>query len=581
MSAQPGMHQSPALGGTARATGHGMRRSNLARWAGTNSVLGLLVVLLLGLGFAWWLYGYPMLRGTAPFWWRDNADISQYLSGFNAFVHEPWHWPLLRLESMNVPNGTLVTFLDAVPGYALLLKLVHPGKGYWNPYGFWLALCFMLQGVGAWWICREAKVQRWPVLVALTLLLLSFPEFTLRFGHISLMAQWLLLFALAVYLRSGRLGRLAVVPWTILLIGTFYLNIYLFAMSSAIFAADILREALRAPLHTPQGRASLRRAAAAPLIAYGLMFASMWITMLPMPPGAGNPEWGFGYYSMNLLAPLHGGGLLHLENPIAQDGGQAEGFNYLGIFLLALTAWVYKLRQRRDPAFWRRHRALLVILIVLTLYALSNIVYFGSVRVYTLDLPSQLSKVTTSFRVSGRFFWPVGYAIVLFTVLGVARYVKGWRGAALLAAVVVLQFWDLRAHHATVRALAAESSPAKIDAARWDAFLGKDINTLYYYPPFRCGKTPATDALLPTMIYAVQHGIPMSTGYIARSAKPCTGYDVEIGSLPASTAVAFEKQEFPLLEDVQKLMGSNANCADMNIVFLCRRNSTPLNIDTK
>jgi hypothetical protein len=543
------------------------RRLGALPWLGANGLLGLAVAVLLSLGYALWLYKYPMLRGTSPFWWRDNADITQYLAGFNAFVHEPWHWPLLRIESLNAPDGTLATFLDTIPLYAMFLKLVHPGAGYWNPYGLWIALCFTLQGVGAWWICREAKLRHWAALIALALLLASFPTLTRRIPHTGLMSQWLLLFAFALYLRSGRLGRLATGPWTALLVSAFYIHIYLFAMASAIFAADVLRELLR----KPATRASRRRALLAPVIAYGLLFATMCVTMLPLPPGAGNGEWGFGFYSMNLLAPLNGGTLLHFPHPEAQ-AGQGEGHNYLGIFLLALAACVARLRSRRDPDFWRRHGALLGVLIILTLYALSNRVYLGETLLYTLDLPSATNVVTATFRSSGRFFWPVGYAIVVFTVLGLARHLRARQAAIVLAALVALQLWDLREHHERVRAEISQTGTQAVDPARWDAFLGPGIKALNFYPPFHCNATPPAEALLPAMAYAVKHAYPLSTGYIARAVKPCTGYAEDIARLPASTAVAFEKKVFPRQADAEALMGPGATCADMDIVYLCRRN---------
>jgi hypothetical protein len=538
---------------------------------GAHGPLGLALAALLGLGFALWLYGYPMLRGTSPFWWREDADITQYLAGFNAFVHESWHWPLLRIESLNAPDGTLATFLDTIPLYAMFLKVVHPGAGYWNPYGLWIALCFTLQGVGAWWICREAKVRSWPALVALALLLASFPALTRRIPHTSLMSQWLLLFALAIYLRSGRLGRLATGWWAALLVGAFYINIYLFAMASSIFAADVLRELLRRPVQ----RAFVLRAMLAPVLVYGLLFATMWATMLPLPPGSGKGDWGFGYYSMNLLAPLHGGTLLQLAHPEASHE-QGEGHNYLGIFLLALTVFVYKLRARRDPDFWRRHGALLGMLAVLTVYALSNRVFLGTTLLYTLQLPPEMDDVTSTFRSSGRFFWPVGYAVVVFTVLGAARHMKAWSAAAVLAAVVALQFWDLQNHHDSVRTEVARGGGQPIDATRWDAFLGPGVKALNYYPPFRCTDAASGPSLLPTMVYAVKHGYPLSTGYIARAAKPCTNYAADIARLPASTAVAFEKLAFPQQRDAEQLMGPGAACTDMRIVFLCRRDSINL-----
>lgn len=538
-------------------------------WLGTQGPLGLALAAALGLGFAWWLYGFAMLHGTAPFWWREDADITQYLAGFNAFASDRWRWPLLRLETLNAPDGTLATFLDTVPLYALVLKVLAQGKGYWNPYGLWIALCFTLQGVGAWWICREARVRNWAVLVALTLLLVSFPALTMRIGHTSLMSQWLLLFALAAYLRSTRLERLASGAWIALVIGAFYINIYVFAMVSAIFAADVLRQLLRPPF----GAASVARILAVPLAAYGLLYLSMWATMLPLPVGSANPEWGFGYYSMNILAPLHGGRLLVFEPPVAHDG-QGEGFNYLGIFLLALAFFVYKLYARRDPDVWRRNGALVGALLVLAMFSLSNLVHLGSVRLYVLSLPEWTAVVTSTFRASGRFFWPVGYAIVVFTVLGLARQLSARAATVVLALLLWLQFWDLQPHHAGVRATIQRPGKIAIDQARWEAFLGPTIKAMHYYPPFRCSDTPGTEALLPVMAYAVKHGYPFSTGYIARATKRCDNTAQTISQLPASTAIAFEKKSFPRLADAQALMGPAATCADMEIVFLCRRNDS-------
>jgi hypothetical protein len=184
--------------------------------------------------------------------------------------------------------------------------------------------------------------------------------------------------------------------------------------------------------------------------------------------------------------------------------------------------------------------------------------------------------VTSTFRSSGRFFWPVGYAIIVFTVLGVARHMKAWYAAAVLAAVVALQFWDLQPHHERVHEVVAQPGAQPIDAGRWEAFLGPDVKALNYYPPFRCTETSSQQSLLPTMAYAVKHGYPLSTGYIARAAKPCTNYAADIAHLPATTAVAFEKQAFPQQRDAEQLMGADATCTDMQFVFLCRRNSINL-----
>lgn len=526
---------------------------------------GLVLAALLALAFAWWLLGAPFLHGTASFWLRGDDDIAQYLSGYNAYVREAWHWPLLRIESINAPDGTLATFLDTVPLYAMLLKLLHhgPGLAWGNPYPAWIMLCYLLQGAGAWWLCREAGVRSWPALLALALLLAAYPALTHRIHHTSLMSQWLLLFALALYLRGTRLGRLAAGGWTALLLGAFYINIYLFCMCGLLYGADLLRHA---------SRDGLRRLALPTLLPPLLLALSLPATMLPL-GGGGGGEWGFGYYSMNLLGPMAGGKLLLFPHPVANDG-QGEGYNYLGVFLLAACGYALRLRARHDPGCWRRHRVLGAMLAALTLYALSNTVYLGQTELFQVALPGFTHVFTDQMRASGRFFWPVGYALMAFTVLTVARHVPRRRAAALLALLVALQLWDLQPKHQGAHAEAAAAVPARLDQARWDGFLGPATRHLQVYPPFGCTRAAPIETVLPTMHYAVQRELSISSGYVARVHKPCTGYGAEIATIHApSTAFVFIKPDFANLAQVEQLLGGSpgAACIEADFAYLCKR----------
>jgi hypothetical protein len=526
----------------------------------------LLLAALLALWLAYQVYGGQFMRGLSGFWLSDDSDLAQYISGFNAYVHEPWHWPLLRIESVNWPDGTLATFLDTIPLYALVLKLLRHGPDvrYSNPYVGWIMLCYLLQGAGAWWICREAQLRSWAALAALTVLLATFPALTFRIHHISLMSQWLLLFAFALYLRGSRLGRLAGGGWTALLIGGFYINIYLFSMLSLLFGADALRH-----LRNGGWRQALPALLGAPL----LLGLSLWLTMLPLAPAGQSSEWGFGFYSMNLLSPIAGGDLLRFATPMATTG-QGEGYNYLGVFLLLFTAGAIRLRQRHDGQFCRRHAVLLWMLALLALYALSNNVYLGAQPLYTLELPEWTRTVTDQLRASGRFFWPVGYAVVIFTVVSVQRHAGRARAAALLALLVGLQWWDLQGHHRSARNDVDAPQSSRVEAALWDAFLGPQVDTLMVYPPFGCGTSAGTQTILPTMRYAVKRQLKMSTGYVARLKKPCDNYAREIGAAQApGTAFVFIKQDFPSLASVRQLLGEppQSACVDANFAYLCKR----------
>jgi hypothetical protein len=528
--------------------------------------LALLLAALLALALAHWIFSTPFMRGLTPFWSQQDNDIAQYLSGYNAFVREAWHWPLLRVESINAPEGTLATFLDTIPLYAMLLKLWQhgPDTPFRNPYALWISLCFVLQGAGAWWICREAQLRSWLALAALTLLLAAFPPLSFRINHIGLMSQWLLLFGLAAYLRGHRLGRLASGAWLALLLAAFYIHSYLFCMLSALFAADLWRPA-------PGG--GLRRAAATALAAVALLGLSMFVTMLPLSAGGGTAAWGFGFYSMNLLGPFAGGNLLQFPHPVAHDG-QGEGYAYTGIFVLMAAAYAVQLRRRADPSFWRRHRALAVALALLTAYALSNMVYLGQTELFHLDLPRWTGKLTSVMRSSGRFFWPVGYVVTAFTVVTLARHLRPRRAAVVLLCVLSLHFWDLTPHRQMVRQSVAVGAAERVHEPLWSAFLGAETRALQVYPPFGCDKGPAIQTLLPTMMYAVKHQMTISTGYVARIKESCDNYAAEIAaSMSPATAFVFIKNDFAGREQVEQLLGgqSAATCIEADFAWLCKR----------
>jgi len=530
---------------------------------------GALLAICLSLLFAAWLYPDGFLSGQSAFWLRQNADITQYQAGFHAFIHEPWHWPLFRIESVNWPNGTLITFVDGIPLYAALLKLLRhgPDTPYWNPYGGWVVLCYAMQGLGAWWVCREARLRSWTALAVLAVLLASFPVFSYRVNHLSLMSQWLLVFGLACYLRGTRQGAQAWKAWAVLLVCAFYINIYLFSMLSGLFFADLARFARSA---------GWRGSARAVLASYGVLGLSLFVTMLPLPGAAGSSEGGFGIYSMNLLAPLAGGRLLDFGAAMASPG-QGEGYNYAGVFVLAMFALALVLRRRAGAGFLPRHGALAAVLLLATLYALSNQVYAGQAHLLDLRMPSWTFIITGQLRASGRFYWLVGYAMVVVTVIMLARH-GGRAGAPLLALLAVLQLWDLAPSHAERRRQAGEGGPTMVQAAAWDNFFGAEATTLYFFPAFQCGKSPSDATLMPTMLYAAERGLRMSTGYVARAKSPCSVYDAVFRRAAGLGAVfVLARDDYPTIDSAVDFLGGPAvaHCITADYAHLCKRPPGP------
>lgn len=526
-----------------------------------SSLGGLFVALFLGGGFVLKTFGLPFIIGVAPYWQTQVDDVTQYIAGFNMYFTSGWQFPLLAFDSLNYPQGTRATFVDAIPLYALLLKLLVPASlAPFNPYGVWVALCFIFQMVGAWWISRELRLNSWLFLVALSVFLLISPALMARIGHISLMSHWIILFALALYIRTRRLPDFPKLGWTGLLVSAFYVNIYLFGMASGVYVAALFSKSFRWNIR-------LIIDFAFPFI---VLMGSLFVTLLPLPSGEITREWGFGYYSMNLLSPVLGGRLFQVQASVG--AGQYEGFNYLGLGVILALGWSLRMWRRADQGFFYRHWPLSTLMVGYALYALSNQIYFGGAQVLVVEYPSVLESFTSQFRASGRFFWPVGYCVVIFSMLMLYRSLKrGWWVSAVLI-LLFLQLADLKSRYSVLKDTLSRQPVQQIDSAAWDQLLGGKVRHLYFYPKFKCGAQPPHDSLLPVMKYAAERQYSLNTGYVARYTPRCDDiYDEIASSALEASAYIFVKKEFDGLDGVVKFFSGSADleCHEVDFAFVC------------
>ena len=153
---------------------------------------------------------------------------------------------------------------------------------------------------------------------------------------------------------------------------------------------------------------------------------------------------GFGYYSMNLNALINPLGLSRLlpTLPLGTDG-QYEGFQYLGLGWMLFLIWSlfthgHALTRRQ---FW----ALMVCFFLpLTLFSLSNSLYWGDRLLFKIPLPRVLQYIGDTLHASGRFFWAVGYGLMLLAFKKVFARERGWLAAVAVALCLGIQLYDVR-----------------------------------------------------------------------------------------------------------------------------------------
>ena len=112
---------------------------------------------------------------------------------------------------------------------------------------------------------------------------------------------------------------------------------------------------------------------------------------------------------MNLLAPINPmsyGSVLLPSLPVAVYG-QYEGYNYLGLGVIALWGLNLLVRPRGVARLVSRTTAPLLVLAALcTVAAASSTITIGSATIVSIHLPSAVQSVANALRASGRLFWP-------------------------------------------------------------------------------------------------------------------------------------------------------------------------------
>ncbi|BAP57835.1 hypothetical protein THII_3538 [Thioploca ingrica] len=492
----------------------------IAKWTQRNPLsFSLTIGAILGGAFFIQVFNLKILVPT-EIGWLMQSDWEWHFMGWHIFRSEPWHFPLGKLTHFWFPIGTTIGYTDSIPLLALLLKpwsLLLPT--HFQYFGLWLLSCFILQGVFAALLLRLLT----PHLILQTLGIIFFiihPVLLHRFAHLALCAHWLVLAGLWLSFKSWP-NATAFTPlklWWILisLAATIhpYLTVMVMGLAMAFYAHWWLIE---------------RRCT---LVAAGLQLASLGITILflwwvigyfVIESNQDLSGQSFGYYSMNLLAPLlpqQEWSLFFRELPVA-TAGQYEGFNYLGAGVLLLGAWSgYELSQRPPTKTTLKRLFFLgIICLGFTLLAISNKVTVGPLVL--LEFKADFLNTLAVFRSSGRFFWPVNYALLFLILQLLIRRNRHFLKLTLFyfSLGLIIQEIDFYPKHLVYHQLShgpqaqfAWENPLK---SAWWKFALPHYQHITFIPPIACGEEAAPFG--PVSLLAGQYGLTINTGRLARA----------------------------------------------------------------
>jgi hypothetical protein len=474
---------------------------------------------ILGHGSFWANPRGPWLMDSA-----DKIESTDVLAGmvhYLGFLKTGWHFPVFFVPNLGAPSGTSVIYADALPLVALLGKLTSELVGHpVNPYGMWIAACFVLSAVFASLFVIELGQRSLLAVAAASLLAVSAPTLLYRFGHLGLMAHFFVIAALLFYLRD-RLVRSSwtlTARWAVWLCLATLLHAYLFAMVAAIYAASLLR---RLDLNRGHALALLREPL---IIACALALVMVLAGHFGKGTSNGYPgTLGFGHWSMNLASPFwpqRSGLFPGFQAIIDATGGQYEGFNYFGFGAILLIGAAVLLNIRQLRGLIRAHDTLCVVLICLTAFAVSHRVFLGSRKLLDLDVSSRLDVLFGVFRSSGRMFWPVLYAVMLTgLVLVLRRLAPGWK-TAVVVGCCILQLVDTEPLRHRLTAFTQLDVPRLLNQSEWQTRMLRAA-AVWVDPPFLCAPLKLHTVNIELQLAAMAADRPINSVYNPRLSVDC------------------------------------------------------------
>jgi hypothetical protein len=420
--------------------------------------------------------------------WLTQSDLAQSYLGWAFFRDGPWSWPPGADPLYGAGLHASVYYSDSIPLLALLFKLFAA----WLPtsfqyFGLWVLACFVLQAFFAWRLLELVTSSRLVKALA-TVFFVFAPPMLLRLGgHMALVGHWIVL--AAIYLCLRRTTQRHVLYWTALLVVAIAVHAYLFAVAAAIWLADLAQRYWIAPDNNADGLLSGARRCLPEVLSVGVaVLLAAWLSGFFMISGQGMHAEGFGYYKMNVLAPINGAGWSRLGLNVPEAPGEYEGFNYLGLGAIALIASALLMRAfRRGVAHPSLvPRPLWAMMVVLVALAITTHVGIGTWQ-WQIPMPQKwwtaLSHIP--LQSTGRLFWAVYYLVLLAALFVLLQTLSRRQQIAVLSCAVLLQCVDLYPRlanmHAYLLARSRDTVVPGLHGAFWDV-AGTRYKTLRMLP---------------------------------------------------------------------------------------------------
>lgn len=504
-------------------------------------------------------------------------DWSTHVLGWLFFRNESLNVPYGRIYGLLYPLGTTIGYTDSIPWAAFFFRLFSWAlpKNF-QFIGLFMMSCYVFNAACGAWVVRAVSPRQIDQALGGVFFVLL-PALLLRLGHPSLCAQGILLVPLGLAIRMAadprQAKRMALVALGLCTLAAGF-HPYLAVMVLTVAAAVPVKLWLidkKLPLLWALGV----------LVAMPLAMLAVFAFFGYFLGGVERSGLGFGGFSADLgtfVNPLAYSRWFHAK---PQGGLQYEGFAYLGVGVMLLIALTLLSLLVRARSAWRLpwRRLLFFVPGVLLTAAFSFATPWSLFGQPVYDFASFYAQVPPNllgpFRSSGRFIWPLMYALVTFGVVGVVRLWRHlpWAPPAVLAIALALQLGDITnapvADHFKPSALMKLTNPAWANVDGKYEHLDIVPAEIWSICGGRAGyRHPVVIGLA---YHAYLHHLTYNSGYVARAsvdqAATCQREEQKVmaGELDPKTV-------YVVWPDIaQSMMQHGAVCGPLDGLIICVR----------
>ena len=372
--------------------------------------------------------------------WIAGGDPALHYLGWAFFKQSPWSFPLGLNPDFGMQISSSIVYTDSIPLLAIFFKLLSPVlPAQFQYFGIWLLLCFILQATFAYKLISLFPNTKLFSFFG-TVFFLVLPIFLTRVGlHAALVGQFLILAGLYLNLRKD--SNFQTVLWALLLSASALVHFYLLVMVAALWFADLTDKTFS------QKSQTISNSIFAFLAALSALLITAWLAGYFIVGGSSLSAGDYAFGGMNLLSFFNAAGWSYIFKPIPGALRSLEGFNYLGLgLILCLLIAIYALITRgiQLKSVLYKHRFLVFICLLLSIFALSNQIGIGS-RDFTFDPPQLLLYIGGILRSPGRMAWPAIYLLILAILYLISKGFTKRTATIILVFTLLIQIIDTSA----------------------------------------------------------------------------------------------------------------------------------------